>query len=79
MTAGGFDQIHDELRAVARDILGKAGTPARPGWRLLTEAGWLGLEVPGTLDGAEATFAETALGDDGPLDLARAAGDRPLP
>jgi alkylation response protein AidB-like acyl-CoA dehydrogenase len=61
MTAGGFDQIHDELRAVARDILGKAGTPARPGWRLLAEAGWLGLEVPGTLEGAEATFAETAV------------------
>jgi alkylation response protein AidB-like acyl-CoA dehydrogenase len=61
MTAGGFDQIHDELRAVARDILGKAGTPARPGWRLLAEAGWLGLEVPATLDGAEATFAETAV------------------
>ena len=55
MTAGGFDQIHDELRAVARDILGKAGAPARPGWRLLAEAGWLGLEVPGTLDGAEVT------------------------
>ena len=76
MTAGGFDQIHDELRAVARDILGKAGTPARPGWRLLAEAGWLGLEVPGTLDGAEATFAETAVIL---TELGRAAACGPYP
>ena len=76
MTAGGFDQIHDELRAVARDLLGKAGTPARPGWRLLAEAGWLGLEVPGTLDGAEATFAETAVIL---TELGRAAACGPYP
>ena len=76
MTAGGFDQIHDELRAVARDILGKAGAPARPGWRLLAEAGWLGLEVPGTLDGADATFAETAVIL---TELGRAAACGPYP
>jgi alkylation response protein AidB-like acyl-CoA dehydrogenase len=76
MTAAGFDQIHEELRAVARDILGKAGAPARPGWRLLAEAGWLGLEVPGTLDGADATFAETAVIL---TELGRAAACGPYP
>jgi alkylation response protein AidB-like acyl-CoA dehydrogenase len=61
MTADGLDQVRDELRAVARDLLGKTGAPARPDWQLLAEAGWLGLEVPAALDGADATFAETAV------------------
>ena len=54
-------EIHDELRAVARDLLGKAGPAGRPDWQLLAGAGWPGLEVPGALDGADATFAETAV------------------
>jgi alkylation response protein AidB-like acyl-CoA dehydrogenase len=53
-----FAELHDELRAVARDLLGRTG---RPGWRQLAEAGWLGLEVPDDLDGAGATFAEAAV------------------
>jgi alkylation response protein AidB-like acyl-CoA dehydrogenase len=69
-----FAEIHDELRGVARDLLGSArpggrppGTPRKAdpdggiNWRLLAEAGWLGLEVPGALDGADATFAEVAV------------------
>jgi alkylation response protein AidB-like acyl-CoA dehydrogenase len=52
-----FAEIHDELRAVARDLLGKAGVD----WGLLAGSGWLGLEVPAGLDGADATFAEVAV------------------
>ena len=58
--------ISDELRTVARDLLGKAGAPsktgtAEPDWAQLAAAGWLSLEVPGEQDGADATFAETAV------------------
>lgn len=53
--------IRDELRAVARDLLGKAGREASLDWRLLAEAGWLGLEVPDALDGAGASFSEVAV------------------
>jgi alkylation response protein AidB-like acyl-CoA dehydrogenase len=56
-----FDEIHDELRAVARDLLGKAPPGSEADWRLLAGSGWLGLEVPGALDGEDATFAETAV------------------
>jgi alkylation response protein AidB-like acyl-CoA dehydrogenase len=63
-------EIRDELRAVARDLLGTAGPAGRPArtasetgveWRLLAEAGWLGLEVAAELDGAGATFAEVCV------------------
>jgi alkylation response protein AidB-like acyl-CoA dehydrogenase len=52
------DEIHDVLRSVARDLLGKARAPE---WQHLADAGWLGLEVPEALDGAGATFAEVAV------------------
>ncbi|MGW1028564.1 acyl-CoA dehydrogenase family protein [Streptomyces sp. NPDC002577] len=57
-----FSDLHEELRAVARDLLGKAG-PVTSGVeeRLLARSGWLGLEVPAALDGADATFAEVAV------------------
>ena len=58
MTANAFAEGHDELRTVARDLLGKAPAPE---WRLLADAGWLGLEVPEALDGAGATLAEVAV------------------
>ena len=66
MTAGsagfaGFAEIRDELRAVARDLLGKVGPQAGIDWRLPAGAGWLGLEVPAALGGADATFAEVAV------------------
>jgi alkylation response protein AidB-like acyl-CoA dehydrogenase len=49
-------EIREELRAVARDLLGHGAD-----WPLLAEAGWLGLEVAGELDGSDATFAEVAV------------------
>ena len=55
------EEIRDELRSVARDLLGKAPPGSEADWRLLAGAGWLGLEVPGALDGEDATFAETAV------------------
>ncbi|HUC37862.1 MAG TPA: acyl-CoA dehydrogenase family protein [Acidimicrobiales bacterium] len=61
----GFAELHDELRDQARDILGGAGRrPIAVGaleWEDLARAGWLGLEVPPSLEGAGATFAETAV------------------
>ncbi|TQS43327.1 acyl-CoA dehydrogenase family protein [Cryptosporangium phraense] len=53
---GELAEFHDELRAVARELLGK---PVE--WPALAAAGWCGLEVPSRLDGAEATFAEVAV------------------
>jgi alkylation response protein AidB-like acyl-CoA dehydrogenase len=53
----GFSEPRDELRQVARDVL-KA--PA-PDWGVLAACGWTGLEIPADLDGAGATFAETAV------------------
>jgi alkylation response protein AidB-like acyl-CoA dehydrogenase len=59
--------LHDDLRAVARDLLAPT-SPLRSGgeavaadWRTLAQAGWPGLEVPEDLGGAGATFAETAV------------------
>ena len=54
-----FAEIHDELRAVARDLLGKAGTDV--GWRQIADAGWTGLEIPEPLGGAGASFVESAI------------------
>ncbi|OPX06569.1 acyl-CoA dehydrogenase family protein [Mycobacterium sp. AT1] len=54
-----FAEIHDELRAVARTVLGKAGTPV--GWAQFADAGWLGLEIDDALGGAGASFVETAI------------------
>ena len=55
-----FAAAHDELRAVARDLLPKvAGADAA--WSRFAAAGWLGLEVPAPLGGAGATFAEVAV------------------
>ncbi|TDD91778.1 acyl-CoA dehydrogenase [Actinomadura darangshiensis] len=55
-----FSDAHDELRAVARDLLGEAGR-GRAAWKAITDSGWPGLEVPEPLDGAGATFAEVAV------------------
>lgn len=53
-----FTELHDEMRAVAAELLAKETAPT---WPLLAQAGWTGLEIPGHLDGAEATFGETAV------------------
>jgi alkylation response protein AidB-like acyl-CoA dehydrogenase len=60
MTAD-FSEARVELRAVARDLLGKADCGAAVDWRLLADAGWLGLDAPAAVDGAGATFAEVAV------------------
>ena len=52
-----FREIHDELRAVSRDMLGRGSMD----WTQIAAAGWLGLEVPDELGGAGATFVETAI------------------
>jgi alkylation response protein AidB-like acyl-CoA dehydrogenase len=57
--SAGFAEMHDELRAVARAVLGKAAPGT--GARVLAESGWAGLEVPEDLGGAGATFAEAAV------------------
>ncbi|WP_299564390.1 acyl-CoA dehydrogenase family protein [uncultured Mycolicibacterium sp.] len=51
-------EIHDELRAVAADLLAKNRAPD---WPVLAAAGWTGLEIPEALGGAGVTFAETAV------------------
>jgi alkylation response protein AidB-like acyl-CoA dehydrogenase len=51
-----FAEIHDELRSVARDLLGK-----NVEWQQLVDAGWLSLEIPEDLGGAGASFVETAI------------------
>jgi alkylation response protein AidB-like acyl-CoA dehydrogenase len=50
-------ELHDDLRAVARDLLARPDVP----WSQVADAGWTGLEVPEELDGAGATFAEVAV------------------
>jgi len=55
-----FAELHDDLRAVAREVLGKDAEAATR-WRQAADAGWLGLEVPEALDGSGVTFAETAV------------------
>ncbi|MBV5246357.1 acyl-CoA/acyl-ACP dehydrogenase [Mycolicibacterium sp. PAM1] len=64
-----FAEFHDELRAVASDLLAKDGHA--PEWQVLADAGWTGLEVPDTLGGAGASFAESAVILD---QIGRAAG-----
>jgi alkylation response protein AidB-like acyl-CoA dehydrogenase len=51
------DELHDELRTVARQVLGRSD----PDVAQLADLGWLGLEVPEALDGAGVTFAEVAI------------------
>jgi alkylation response protein AidB-like acyl-CoA dehydrogenase len=52
-----FRELHDELRAVSRDMLGRGSVD----WTQIAAAGWPGLEVPDELGGAGATFVETAI------------------
>jgi alkylation response protein AidB-like acyl-CoA dehydrogenase len=60
-------EFHDELRAVARDLLAPTsplvtgGEPVAADWRQLAVAGWLGLEVAAEQGGAGASLAEVAV------------------
>ncbi|WP_438943970.1 acyl-CoA dehydrogenase family protein [Nocardia blacklockiae] len=56
-----FAEIHDELRAVARGLLGKADRESGVEWSRMAASGWLGLEAAAEFDGAAATFAEVAV------------------
>ncbi|WP_245649747.1 acyl-CoA dehydrogenase family protein [Nocardia shimofusensis] len=70
-----FGEFHDELRSVARDLLGTAGNETVP-WSAISRAGWPGLEAPEEFDGAAATIAEVAVVLD---EVGRAAARTPLP
>jgi alkylation response protein AidB-like acyl-CoA dehydrogenase len=52
-------ELHDELRAVTSEVLARANGVLES--RQLADAGWLGLEIPESLGGAGASFAETAI------------------
>ncbi len=60
-------EFHDELRAVARDLLAPTsplvtgGEPAGADWKQVVRAGWPGLEVPEPLGGSGASLAEVAI------------------
>lgn len=55
-----FAELHDELRAVAADVLAaRVGEPVDSA--VLAELGWTGLEVVDELDGAGASFREVAV------------------
>jgi alkylation response protein AidB-like acyl-CoA dehydrogenase len=60
-------EFHDELRAVARDLLAPTsplvtgGEPADADWQKLAQAGWPGLEVPEEHGGSGASLAEVAV------------------
>ncbi|MDN2501423.1 acyl-CoA dehydrogenase, partial [Nocardia nova] len=57
----GFAELHDDLRAVARRVLG-ATAPGEPqDWTPIAASGWPGLEVAAEFDGGAATFAEVAV------------------
>ncbi|WP_207837217.1 acyl-CoA dehydrogenase family protein [Williamsia soli] len=56
-----FAELHDELAAVARELLGSAPREVDVDWSLIIRSGWTGLEVPESLGGAGATFAEVAV------------------
>ncbi|WP_062975478.1 acyl-CoA dehydrogenase family protein [Nocardia flavorosea] len=60
MMSDDFAEFHDELRTVARELLGKTGDAAVE-WSALAGAGWTGLEIPDDFDGTAATFTETAI------------------
>ena len=48
--ADDFTEFHDELRAVACDLLAK---DREPGWQELVDAGWVELEPGGGLGAGE--------------------------
>jgi alkylation response protein AidB-like acyl-CoA dehydrogenase len=60
--AAEHQDIHDELRSVARDLLATE-RPAKGAidWQLLAQAGWIGLEAAESHGGAGVSFAEVAV------------------
>ncbi|MEE3849056.1 acyl-CoA dehydrogenase family protein [Gordonia sp. LSe1-13] len=56
-----LSEFHDELSTVARDVLATTIPGEAVDWNLIAGTGWLGLEVPTSLDGEGAGFAEVAV------------------
>ncbi|NDZ96762.1 acyl-CoA/acyl-ACP dehydrogenase [Streptomyces sp. SID6673] len=69
-------ELHDELSAVARDVLSTRSSGTAVDWHLIAGSGWLGLEVPASHDGADATFAEVSVVL---REMGRAAASGPYP
>jgi alkylation response protein AidB-like acyl-CoA dehydrogenase len=59
--ASEFAEVHDEVRAAARQLLATAIAPDEVSWESAASSGWLGLEVPEELGGAGVSFAEVCL------------------
>jgi alkylation response protein AidB-like acyl-CoA dehydrogenase len=59
--SGEFTEFHDELRTVARQLLGKSGAAGRIDWPVLVRAGWPGLEVAEEHGGAGAGLVEVGI------------------
>ncbi|MBO0853034.1 MAG: acyl-CoA/acyl-ACP dehydrogenase [Nocardia sp.] len=56
-----FAELHDDLRAVARQVLAATEPGAPQDWTAVVAPGWTGLEIDAEFDGAGATFAEVAV------------------
>ncbi|MGW5375637.1 acyl-CoA dehydrogenase family protein [Nocardia sp. NPDC003999] len=56
-----FAEIHDELRALASELLDRTDPESAVDWSQIARSGWLGLEAPAEFDGAAVTFAEVAV------------------
>ncbi|GGL18975.1 acyl-CoA dehydrogenase family protein [Nocardia jinanensis] len=61
MMSGEFTEFHDELRTVARELLGKCGAADGIDWPALVRAGWTGLEVADGYGGAAAGYSEVGI------------------
>lgn len=59
--ASAFAELHDEVRATARQVLAAVAPPHEIDWATAASSGWLGLEVAEELGGAGVSFAEVCL------------------
>ncbi|MET8798768.1 acyl-CoA dehydrogenase family protein [Nocardia sp. NPDC004568] len=59
--SGEFTEFHEEMRTVARELLGKSGTGGRVDWPGLVRAGWPGVAVAEEYGGAGAGPAEVGI------------------
>ena len=56
-----FAELHDEVRAAARQVLTTVTAPDELPWGTAASSGWLGLEVAEELGGSGVSFAEVCL------------------
>lgn len=56
-----FAELHDEVRAAARQVLATVTPPDDLPWQTAAASGWLGLEIAEELSGAGVSFAEVCL------------------